>query len=78
MMFAELGVQEGDEFAEGFAMPGHDFGQQQRDDGGVALGQIKLGADAAGLFAAQQDVALEHQLADVLESDGHFMHAAGR
>ena len=39
-------------------------------------GKIKLGADAAGFFAAQQDVAFQHQFADVLEADGHFVNAA--
>src|SRR5579864_6114794 len=75
MMFAEFGMQQGNKFTEGLAMPGHDFGKQKGADGGVAFGQIELGADTTGLFASQQNIALEHNLADVLESDGHFMNA---
>ena len=67
-----------DQFAEPLAVPGHHFGQQQRVDGGVALGQIQLGADAAAFFAAQQDVALEHQLADVLEADRRLRELSGQ
>ena len=53
-------------------MPGHHFGKQQRVDRGVALGQVQLGSDAAAFFAAQQNVAFQHAVADVFEADGSF------
>jgi hypothetical protein len=48
---------------------GHDVGEQQRVEQAVALGQVALEADAARLFAAHHDLALQHVIADVLEAD---------
>src|SRR4029077_17003102 len=53
-----------------------DLGEQKRAYRSIALGQIELGADAAGFFASHQNVALEHQLANVCEAYSHFMNAA--
>src|SRR5712692_2564680 len=57
-------------------MPGHQFREEQCGDRGVALGKIEAGADAAAFFAANQNILLEHQLADVLEADGDFVELA--
>ena len=76
VIFAEFGVQRGEEFAERFAVPGHQFREEQSGDGGVAFGKIEAGADAAAFFAADQDVLLEHELADVFEADGDFVELA--
>ena len=51
-------------------------GQQQRIQDAIALGQMAADADAAGLFAANQDVALQHEVADVLEADAAFVQLA--
>ena len=40
---------------------------------GVALWQIETGANATALFATDQNILLQHQFANVLEADGHFM-----
>ncbi len=59
-------------------MPGHQFRQEERGNRGVALGQVKAGADAPAFFPADQDILLQHQLADVLEADGHFVEFAAK
>ncbi len=74
MMLAEFGMKLRDQLAERFSVPRHHFGQQQRHHRCIALGQIQFGADPPGFFAAQQDVALEHQLADIFEADGRLKH----
>ncbi len=54
---------------ERLAFLGHDVGQQQGVQDAVALGKMARDADAAGLFAADQDfAAAEHDVADVLEA----------
>src|SRR3984957_10990125 len=72
MIFAEFLVEHGDEFAEMFTVPGHDFGEEQGIHGGVAFGQIQFSADAAAFFAAEKNVGFEHAVADVFETDGGF------
>src|SRR5271169_4283786 len=57
-------------------MPGHQFREEECGHGGVALGQIKTGADPAALLAADEDVLLQHQFADIFETDGHFVNLA--
>src|SRR6185312_994337 len=47
----------------------HDVGQQQRVEQAVALGQVALKADAAGLLATHDDFALEHVVANKFEAD---------
>src|ERR1700722_424536 len=76
MIFAEFFVEGGEEFTESFSMPSHELGQEKRGDGGVALGEIHAGADAAAFFAADQNILLEHELADVFETDGKFVKFA--
>ena len=76
MMLAEFRLKLRDEFSQGFPVPRHHFHEQQRHHGGVALGQIKFRADAARLFSAQQNVALQHQFADVLEADRRLEYFA--
>src|SRR5262249_18315409 len=71
--FSEFRVQCSDQFAERFAMPGHELREEQRRNGGIPLRQIKARADTAALFAAKQDVLPEHQFADVFEADRHFV-----
>ena len=63
LVFAVLGLQIGDKLAERLALVGHDVGQQQRIEQAVALGQMALEADAAGLLAAHDDLALQHEVA---------------
>src|SRR5260370_2003041 len=57
-------------------MPGHQFREEQCGDRGVAVGKIEAGADAAAFFADNQNILLEHQVADVLEADGDFVELA--
>src|SRR5579871_6282706 len=76
VILAEFLVKGSEEFAECFAMPRHQFGEEERRDGGVTLGEIHAGADAAALFAADQNILLEHKLADVFEADGDFVELA--
>ena len=73
MVFAKFSVQRMQQFAERFAVPSHQLCEQQRGYGGVAFGKIQAGADSAAFLAADQDILLEHQLANVFESDGDFV-----
>ena len=59
-----------DQLAQGAAPLGDHLGQQQGVQKAVALRQVSLDADAPALFAADQHVARQHVLADVLEADG--------
>ena len=77
-MLAEFAMQIGDQFFQALAVPGHHLGQQQGAHGGVALRQIQFRPDAAAFLAAQQDVALQHAVADVFEADGRFQIPCGR
>src|SRR5216684_3439064 len=76
MILAELGGKHGEQFAQRFAVPGHQFHKEQRGNGGVAFGEVEAGANPAAFFAANQNVLFEHQLADVFEADGRFMKLA--
>ena len=78
MVLAEFGVQLRDQLAERLPVPCHQFGQEQGCQGRVAFGQMEFRANAARLLAAEQDVALEHNLADVFESDGRLQHFAAK
>ncbi len=64
LVLAVLGLQIGDKLAQGLAFLGHDVGEKQGVEQAVALGQVALEADAAGLFAAHDDFALQHEVAD--------------
>src|SRR5258705_805024 len=75
-MFAKFSVQRGEEFAERFAVPCHEFGQKERGDGRVALGKIEAESDTAAFFAADENILFEHQFADVFEADGNFVQLA--
>jgi hypothetical protein len=59
-VLAVLGLKVGDKLAEGLAFLGHHVGEQQAVEQAVALGQVALEADAAGLLAAHDDFALQH------------------
>ncbi len=61
LVLAELGLQRGDELAEGLLLVGHDVGDQQGVEQAVALGKVAADAHAAGLFAADQDLFLKHE-----------------
>src|SRR5580693_7444252 len=76
MIFAEFLVKSGEELAESLSMPSHEFGEEQRGDGGIAFGEIHAGADAAAFFATDENILLEHELADVFEADGDFVELA--
>src|ERR1051325_4304207 len=76
VILAEFGVKRGEKFAERFAVPGHEFGEKKRGDGGVTLGEIEAEADAAAFFAADQNILFEHEFADVFEADGNFVQLA--
>ena len=76
MIFAEFLVKSGEELAESLSMPSHEFGEEQRGDGGIAFGEIHAGADAAAFFATDENILLEHELADVFEADGDFVEVA--
>src|SRR5215831_15494859 len=76
MVFAKLRVQRRQQFAKRFPMPGHQLRQKESRDRGVALGKIQTRTDAAALFAANQNVLLQHQLANVFEADRHFVELA--
>ena len=76
VIFAKFGVQSSEQLAEGFTVPGHQLGEEESGDGGVAFGKMEAGAEAAAFFAADEDVLFEHQLADVFEADGDFVELA--
>ena len=76
MIFAKFGVQRGEQLAQGFAVPGHQLGEEESGNGGVAFGEMQAGAEAAAFFAADENVLFEHEFADVFESDGHFVELA--
>src|SRR2546429_4308121 len=56
-----------------FSVPGHQLGEKESRDGGVALGKIKARADAAALLTANQNILFEHQFTDIFEADVHFV-----
>ena len=74
MMLAEFPVQHRHQFAQFFAVPGHHLGEQQRAHRRVAFREVQFRADPAALLAAQYDVAFQHALADVFETDGCLPH----
>src|SRR6266404_7759264 len=76
MVFAKFGVQRAEQFTERLAVPSHQFGQKQRRYGGVALGKVQAGADSAAFFAPDQNILLQHQLANVFEADRNFVQLA--
>jgi hypothetical protein len=76
VVFAEFGVKGAQQFAERFAVPRHQFREEQCGDRGVALGEVQTRADAAAFFATDEDILLEHQLADIFEADGYFVELA--
>src|SRR5450432_2679441 len=76
MILAKFGVKRGQQLAEGFAVPGHQLGEEESGDGGVAFGEVEAGAEAAAFFAADEDVLFEHKLANVFEADGDFVELA--
>src|SRR5579859_5032485 len=55
---------------------GHHRRQQQGVEDAIALGKMTGDADAARLLAANEDVALEHEIADELEADAALMQLA--
>ena len=69
LMLAVLGLEVGDKLAQGFAFLRHDVGKKQGIEKTVALGQVALEADTSGFFAAHDDFALQHVVADELEAD---------
>ncbi len=76
LVLAELGLEGGDELAEGLLLVGHDLGEEERVEQAVALREMAADADAAGLFAADQDLLREHEVADVLEADAVLVQFA--
>src|SRR5580700_1497033 len=57
-------------------MPRHQLCKKQSRDGGIALGEVQAGTDAAAFFSANENILLKHQLADVFEADGNFVQLA--
>src|ERR1700740_676193 len=76
MEFTEFLLQGAKELTERPAMPRHEFRQEKRGNGRVTLGQVQASADPTALFAANQDVLLEHEFADIFEADGNFVKLA--
>src|SRR5260370_39064082 len=76
VMLAEFGMELTEQLSQGLAVPGHQFREEERGDRGVALGKVEAGANAAAFFAADQNVLLEHQLANVFEPNGNFVKFA--
>ena len=60
----------------GSSFVGHDVGEEQRVEQAVALRQVSADADAARFLAADEDVLLEHEVADVLEADAVLVQLA--
>src|SRR6266404_1031805 len=60
MIFAKFSMQAAEQLAKRFAVPGHQFREQQRGYCSVALGKIEAGADAAAFLAANQNILFEH------------------
>src|SRR5438270_12694810 len=75
-MRAVLRLKRRDKLAQALALVGHYIGEQESVEQAVALGQMALEADAAGLFAADQDLPLQHEVADVLEADAALQQLA--
>src|SRR5260370_38940682 len=59
-------------------MPGHQCREEECGNRGVALGQLKARADAAAFLDDNQNVLLEHQLANVFEPNGHFVEFSSK
>src|SRR5712692_11663112 len=75
MKFAEFRMERSEQISQGFAVPGHQFREEKRGKSGVAFGDVQVSADAAAFFATDQNVLFEHQLANVFETDGHFVES---
>src|SRR6266581_2029933 len=73
MMLAKFRMKRGEQFAERFTVPCHEFSEKKRRDGCVAFGEIKAEAEAATFFASNENILLEHELTDVFEADGNFV-----
>ncbi len=78
VIFAEFGVQSGQQLAKRLAVPCHQFGEKQGRDSGVTFRKIKTGAEAAALFTAGQNLSLQHKLANIFEADGDFVKGAAK
>src|SRR5205807_394069 len=57
------------QLSQALAFIGHYVGQQQSIEKAIALRQVALDADSAGLLSADEDLALQHQVTDVFESN---------
>src|SRR6266851_1235190 len=73
VILAEFPCKHRQQLAKRLTVPGHQFREQERGNCGVPFGDVQTGADSAAFFAADQNVLFKHQLADVLEADGHFV-----
>jgi hypothetical protein len=69
LVLAVFGLEIGNKLAQRFLFLSHDVGEHEAVEQAVALGQVALEADAAGLLAAHDDFALEHEVDDILEAD---------
>src|SRR5208282_1296282 len=73
---AKFALQIRDQLAELLSLFGHYIGQQQAVEHAVAFRQITRIADASGLFAADQNFPLHHQVGNVLETDLSLVNLA--
>src|SRR6516162_377323 len=55
------------------ALFSHDVRQQKGVQQTISLRQVAAYADAARFFTADEDVAIQHEIADVFETDAAFM-----
>src|ERR1700744_4362880 len=78
MMLSEFSVQHCNQFAEPLSAPGPHFSQQESVHSGVALGQIQLRSNPAAFLAAEENVGLEHSVANIFEPDRCFPHFASK
>ena len=76
LVFAVLGLEIGDELAEGLVFLGHDVGEEKRVEHPVALGEVALEADAAGFLAPHDDLLGLHEIDDVFEADAVLVDGA--
>src|SRR5258708_17661796 len=76
LMLAKFRMKRGEQFAERFTVPCHEFSEKKRRDGSVAFGEIETEAEAATLFASNKNIVREHELTDVFEADGNFVELA--
>src|SRR5579871_6185390 len=62
--------------AEALALIGHDIGKEQRIEQAIALGEMALNANTAGLFPSDKNLPLQHEVANIFKPDPALVELA--